>query len=148
MVYIDATSLYYAAIGGALLGIATCINFGLRGKITGMSGLLYTLVSFNRSNSLYIQRTSLISSLFQEECSLSQVFSMEYMGTQHTLTLLILSHLDPNLKQSMDSLILDSLFQAFQLDLVLNYQTAVLVDMGYADCRDLVFDLLLQFVFS
>ena len=63
MVYIDTTSLYYAAIGGALLGIATSLNFGLRGKITGMSGLMYTLVSFNRSISFYIQRTCLISFL-------------------------------------------------------------------------------------
>lgn len=54
MVHIDPTSLYYAAIGGALLGIATSLNFGLRGKITGMSGLLYTIVSFNRSSSYCI----------------------------------------------------------------------------------------------
>lgn len=50
MVYIDATSFYNAALGGALLGIATSLNFGLRGKITGMSGMFWTLISFNRSN--------------------------------------------------------------------------------------------------
>lgn len=61
MVYIDSTSLTHAAIGGALLGIASSINYVVRGKVTGMSGLMYSLVSFNRSKSFVIQRNSQIS---------------------------------------------------------------------------------------
>jgi hypothetical protein len=50
MVYIDTTALTHAAIGGTLLAIATSLNYAVRGKITGMSGYLYSIVSFNRSN--------------------------------------------------------------------------------------------------
>ena len=49
MVHIDTVSLGYAAIGGALLALATTLNYALRGRITGMSGYLYSIVSLNRS---------------------------------------------------------------------------------------------------
>lgn len=49
MVYYNPTELGYAAIGGALLAIATTINYVFRGKITGMSGYFWSIVSFNRS---------------------------------------------------------------------------------------------------
>lgn len=52
MVHVDPTALVYAAIGGALLGISTSLHYALRGKITGMSGLLYSLISINRSTLL------------------------------------------------------------------------------------------------
>ena len=53
MVHIDTTALTHAAIGGALLGIAASLHYVLRGKITGMSGLLHSLVSLNRSKNLF-----------------------------------------------------------------------------------------------
>ena len=50
MVEIDTTTnpFYYAAIGGIILGIATSLNYCLRGKITGMSGIVFGLVSLNK----------------------------------------------------------------------------------------------------
>ena len=38
MVDIETNPLYYAAVGGVLLGIATSLNYVLKGNITGMSG--------------------------------------------------------------------------------------------------------------
>jgi len=47
MVDIDSNPLYYAAAGGIILGIATSINYCLRGKVTGMSGIVYGISSMN-----------------------------------------------------------------------------------------------------
>lgn len=49
MVYVDTPAYLYAVLGGALLGIATSINYVLRGKVTGMSGILFGIVSLNKS---------------------------------------------------------------------------------------------------
>jgi hypothetical protein len=49
MVFSNPTELGYAAVGGALLAIATTINYVFRGRITGMSGYFWSIVSLNRS---------------------------------------------------------------------------------------------------
>lgn len=46
---ISTNPLYYAAIGGIILGIATSLNYCLRGKVTGMSGIIFGLTTCNRS---------------------------------------------------------------------------------------------------
>lgn len=50
---VDTTTnpLYYAAIGGIILGIATSLNYCLRGKVTGMSGIIFGLTTCNKSTS-------------------------------------------------------------------------------------------------
>lgn len=48
MVVTDINPFYFAAIGGVILGIATSINYCLRGKVTGMSGMLYSIFFWNR----------------------------------------------------------------------------------------------------
>ena len=48
MVDIETNPLYYAAIGGIILGIATSLHYVLKGNVTGMSGILYGIVSFNQ----------------------------------------------------------------------------------------------------
>ena len=50
MVDIDSNPVYYAAIGGVILGIATSIHYVLKGNVTGMSGILYGVVALNRGN--------------------------------------------------------------------------------------------------
>ena len=40
---------YFAALGGLTLGIATTLNYVLRGKVTGMSGLLFGIFSWQKS---------------------------------------------------------------------------------------------------
>jgi len=50
MVNIESNPLYYAAIGGLLIGIATSINYMLRGNVTGMSGMVYGTCTLDPSN--------------------------------------------------------------------------------------------------
>jgi len=50
MVVIDENPLYYAAIGGIILGIATSINYCFRGRVTGMSGVIFDIVTCNTGN--------------------------------------------------------------------------------------------------
>ena len=49
MVQFDIDAITCAAIGGTLLGIATSLNYVLRGKVTGMSGIVYGITSLNKS---------------------------------------------------------------------------------------------------
>lgn len=48
MVVVDDNPFYYAAIGGIILGIATSLNYCLRGKVTGMSGIVYGIAFWHR----------------------------------------------------------------------------------------------------
>lgn len=49
MIDLETNPLYYAAIGGIILGIATSIHYVLKGNVTGISGIIYDIVSFNMS---------------------------------------------------------------------------------------------------
>lgn len=75
MIDISTNPLYYAAIGGVILGVGTSLNYCLRGKVTGMSGILFGIVSCKRSTSPFIQRISQKTSVFWEECWLPQASS-------------------------------------------------------------------------
>ena len=49
MVNIQDNPLYYATIGGLIIGISTSINYVFRGSVTGMSGMLYNTVTLDKS---------------------------------------------------------------------------------------------------
>lgn len=55
MIDITTNPLYYAAAGGIILGLATSINYCLRGKVTGMSGIVFGIVSCAKSSTALIQ---------------------------------------------------------------------------------------------
>jgi uncharacterized membrane-anchored protein YitT (DUF2179 family) len=61
MIDISTNPLYYAAAGGVLLGIATSLNYCLRGKVTGMSGIVFNLTTCNRGISCMTQLNCLRS---------------------------------------------------------------------------------------
>lgn len=48
MVTFDPNQILFASVGGLLLGLATSLNYILRGKVTGMSGIAYGIVSLNK----------------------------------------------------------------------------------------------------
>lgn len=52
MVEFDIDAVVCAAIGGILLGISTSINYVIRGKVTGMSGIVFGVVSLNKGKNL------------------------------------------------------------------------------------------------
>ncbi len=56
MIDINTNPLYYAAIGGVILGIGTSLNYCLRGKVTGMSGIVFGIVSCKKSKTAYMKR--------------------------------------------------------------------------------------------
>lgn len=47
---LDTNPLIFAAIGGSILGLATSLNYIIRGKVTGMSGIVFGIVSLNKGN--------------------------------------------------------------------------------------------------
>ena len=54
MVIVDENPFYYAAAGGIILGISTSINYVLRGKVTGMSGMVYGVASLQKCTLFFI----------------------------------------------------------------------------------------------
>lgn len=55
MVQLDYDTLAYASLGGLILGIATSLNYIIRGKVTGMSGIVYGIISYNKCTHLLYQ---------------------------------------------------------------------------------------------
>jgi hypothetical protein len=58
MVLVDTDPYYFAAIGGLLLGIATTLNYALRGRVTGMSGMIYGILTVHKCTASPTQRIS------------------------------------------------------------------------------------------
>ena len=56
MVLVDENPYYYGAIGGMLLGIATTLNYVLRGIVTCMSGIIHSVLTLLKYSVLMIQR--------------------------------------------------------------------------------------------
>lgn len=56
MIDINTNPLYYAAAGGIILGLATSLNYCLRGKVTGMSGIVFGIVSLNKCTPAPMQK--------------------------------------------------------------------------------------------
>jgi hypothetical protein len=48
MVFVDAAEYCYAILGGVFLGISSSLNYIFLGKMTGMSGILYGIVSLQQ----------------------------------------------------------------------------------------------------
>ena len=49
MVTFDVEAIQCAIVGGLILGIATSINYIVRGKVTGMSGTIYGVINMSKS---------------------------------------------------------------------------------------------------
>jgi hypothetical protein len=53
MVTFETDAIIFAAVGGIMLGIATSLNYIVRGKVTGMSGIVYGIVSLDKGTSFF-----------------------------------------------------------------------------------------------
>ncbi|CAD8165109.1 unnamed protein product [Paramecium octaurelia] len=58
---LNLKDIYLAAAGGLLIGLATSIHYLLKGRVTGFSGIFYSLITFDK-NSFY-WKLSLMSSV-------------------------------------------------------------------------------------
>jgi len=47
MVFWNASDIGLGVIGGVLIGIATSIHFLLKGRVTGFSGIVYSIITFD-----------------------------------------------------------------------------------------------------
>ena len=71
MVTFDGSQIGFACVGGLLLGIATSFNYIVRGKVTGMSGIAYGIISLNKCTSMSTQPSYHKNSPLLEACSSS-----------------------------------------------------------------------------
>jgi uncharacterized membrane-anchored protein YitT (DUF2179 family) len=56
MVIFETDPVIFAAIGGIILGIATSLNYIVRGKVTGMSGIVFGIVSLDKSMIIFLNQ--------------------------------------------------------------------------------------------
>lgn len=117
MVYFDGNAIIFAALGGILLGIATSLNYIVRGKVTGMSGIAYGIISLNRSNSYFTQLSFQRSCQLLEECFSFPQSSISSLAINTTMV----SNLsDLRMKLHIGPLSQDSFYLACLSDLVQN----------------------------
>ena len=69
---INLKDIYLAAAGGLIIGIATSIHYLLKGRVTGFSGIFYSLITFDK-NSFY-WKLSLMSSVVLSSSILYRYF--------------------------------------------------------------------------
>lgn len=91
MVDVNTNPLYYAAVGGVILGIATSLNYCLRGKVTGMSGIIFGLTSCKLGNAGNIKMNSLRNCRLLEECWSLQASSLTSLAMEPITILLLLA---------------------------------------------------------
>jgi len=53
MVYWNPADVWLALIGGGIIGVSTTLHLLLRGRVTGFSGIFFSLVTFDKSSFLW-----------------------------------------------------------------------------------------------
>ena len=48
-IYINSTDITFAIFGGALISLATTLHLLLKGRVTGFSGIYFSLISFDKT---------------------------------------------------------------------------------------------------
>ena len=48
MVFISTSDVLFGILGGILLGISTSLHLSLKGWMTGMSGIFYSLITLDQ----------------------------------------------------------------------------------------------------
>lgn len=48
MVYWNGYDIALGVIGGVLIGVATSIHYLLKGRVTGFSGIVYSIITFDK----------------------------------------------------------------------------------------------------
>lgn len=61
MVYWNSEDVYLALIGGVLIGVATSIHYLVKGRVTGFSGIYYSLITYDKSS--FYWKLALMSSV-------------------------------------------------------------------------------------
>lgn len=72
MTYFNSYDIGLSTLGGIIIGIATSIHMILKGRVTGFSGLLYSIISFERNN--FIWKLALILSVIASSASMFKYY--------------------------------------------------------------------------
>ena len=62
MVDIETNPLYYATVGGLILGLSISIHYYFKGNVTGMSGAIFDIISYNKGK-IYVYLAEFSSKL-------------------------------------------------------------------------------------
>lgn len=129
MVLVDENPYYFAAAGGVLLGIATSLNYCLRGRVTGMSGTLYGILTLHKGISPARQRIWAKNCPSLEGCCWHLAYSLISSATAPPTASLPSAH-----KTALQVRLLsqDSHWEGCWLDLGQSFPTGVRVDMDFA----------------
>lgn len=95
MVTFETDPIIFAAVGGIILGLATSTNYIVRGKVTGMSGIVYGIVSLDKCIPSIMQPNCPKNYPLLEACSSFPPFFSSFLVTE---TILASNPLDLNNK--------------------------------------------------
>jgi len=75
--YWNADDVYLALLGGFLIGIATSIHYLVMGRVTGFSGIYYSLITYDK-NSFY-WKLALMSSVLLASTIMFLIYGDTYI---------------------------------------------------------------------
>lgn len=133
MVFWNEYDIANAIIGGLLIGAATTFHFLFKGRITGFSGIYYSLVTMEQQSFLW--KLTLMASIVVVSCGLFKAYGLLISQILFLVSGILLSfqvlHLCLIMLQLCSNMMEYSVFQllASSLDLELSSQMAAQVAM-------------------
>lgn len=76
MVLWNPSDIYLALIGGTIIGIATSTHYLLMGRVTGFSGIFYSLITFDKSS--FYWKLSLMAAVMLASCIMFLIYEFKY----------------------------------------------------------------------
>lgn len=73
----NSDDVYLALIGGCLIGVATSIHYMLMGRVTGFSGIYYSLITFDKGS--WNWKLGLMSSVMLASCIMFKIYDNGYI---------------------------------------------------------------------
>jgi hypothetical protein len=70
----NSTDISFALLGGALIGIATTIHLLLKGRVTGFSGIYFSIISYDKT---FIWKLSLLGAIISTSAIFYDIFKFD-----------------------------------------------------------------------
>lgn len=76
MVHWNSSEVILALLGGVFIGLATSIHYLVMGRVTGFSGIYYSLITYDKSS--FFWKLSLMSCVMMASCIMFLIYGYKY----------------------------------------------------------------------
>jgi hypothetical protein len=74
LINFNTTDIGFAILGGALIGLATTLHLLLKGRVTGFSGIFFSLITYDKT---FIWKLSLLGAVISTSAIFYNIFKFD-----------------------------------------------------------------------